>query len=82
MNFEQPSYTAAEGGSVTVKVTLDSAAAAQVGIPISVTNQGGATSADYTLSSSTVTIANGASEGSVTFMAVDDSPSSRASRSG
>ena len=72
MSFEQPSYTVGEGGSVTVKVTLDSAAGAQVDIPIDVTTQGGATSADYTLSSTTVTIAGGAGEGSVTFTAVDD----------
>ena len=72
VNFEQPSYTVGEGGSVTVRVTLDSAASAQVDIPISVTNQGGVTSADYTLSS-TVTIASGDDEGTVAFTAVDDS---------
>ncbi|MCY3655370.1 MAG: cadherin-like beta sandwich domain-containing protein, partial [Chloroflexi bacterium] len=73
VNFEQPSYTVGEGGSVTVRVTLDSAAAARVDIPISATNQGGATSADYSLSAATVIIASGADEGTVTFTAVDDS---------
>ena len=73
LNFAQPSYTVGEGGSVTVRVTLDSAASAQVDIPVSVTNQGGATSADYTTLPASVTINSGANLGTVTFTAVDDS---------
>ncbi|MCY3506087.1 MAG: cadherin-like beta sandwich domain-containing protein [Chloroflexi bacterium] len=73
VNFAQPSYTVGEGGSVTVRVTLDSAASAQVDIPVSVTNQGGATSADYTTLPASVTINSGANLGTVTFTAVDDS---------
>ena len=73
VNFEQLSYTVSEGDSVTVRVTLDSAADAQVDIPITATNQGGATGADYSAVPTEVTIASGASEGSFTFTAVEDS---------
>ncbi|MYD65510.1 MAG: hypothetical protein F4X26_05955 [Chloroflexi bacterium] len=73
VNFEQASYTVAEGGSVTVRVTLDTAAVARVDIPIMATNQGGATSVDYTTLPATVTINGGDTAGSFTFSAVDDS---------
>ena len=41
-SFEQATYTVAEGGSVTVKVTLDADPERTVTIPITKANQGGA----------------------------------------
>ncbi len=73
VNFEQASYTVAEGGSVAVRVTLDSAASTPVAIPLTATNLGGATSADYSALPANVTINGGADEGSFTFSALDDS---------
>ena len=73
VSFEQASYTVGEGGSVTVRLTLDSAAVARVDIPLTVTNQGGATGADYATPPANITIDGGDSEGSFTFSAVDDS---------
>ena len=73
VNFGQSSYTVAEGGSVTIKLTLDSAADSNVDFPITSTNQGGATGDDYSSLPSIISIASGADEGSFTFMAVDDS---------
>ncbi|MCY3694038.1 MAG: cadherin-like beta sandwich domain-containing protein [Chloroflexi bacterium] len=72
VNFEQDSYNVAEGDAISVRVRLDSPASGRVDIPLIATGQGGASSADYTLSASTVTVAGGASEGTVTFTAVDD----------
>ncbi len=46
-SFESATYTAAEGGSATVKVTLSVAPERQVVVPITKTNKGGASSADY-----------------------------------
>ncbi|MCY4175973.1 MAG: S-layer homology domain-containing protein, partial [Acidimicrobiaceae bacterium] len=61
-----------EGGAITVTVTLASAATANVTIPLTATN-GTASSADYRLSATSVTISSGASSGSVTLTATDDS---------
>ena len=47
VSFEQPSYTVAEGDSVTVKVKLSADPARTVTIPLTKTNQGGASNSDY-----------------------------------
>ena len=47
VSYEQSTYTVAEGSSVTVKVKLDVAPERTVTIPINKTDQGGASSSDY-----------------------------------
>ena len=47
MSFEQGTYTVAEGSTVTVKVTLNADPERTVIIPITTTDQDGASSADY-----------------------------------
>ena len=51
--FEEDSYTVAEG-TVTVKVVLSADPERTVTIPLTKTNQGGATAADYSVPSSVV----------------------------
>ena len=46
-SFGSATYTAAEGSSVTVKVTLSADPERSVTVPLTATNQGGASSADY-----------------------------------
>ena len=73
VDFAQDSYTVAEGSSVTVTVELDVAPERQVIIPLSATNQGGATSSDYGTLPASVTFAATDTEKTFTFTATDDS---------
>ena len=72
VEFEQSSYTVAEGGTVTVKVTLSEDPERTVTIPISKTDQDGATSADYSGVPASVTFNAGDTEKSFTFSATAD----------
>ena len=72
VNFGSATYTAAEGSSVTVKVTLSADPERSVTIPLTATNQGGASSADYSGVPESVTFASGDTEKSFTFTATDD----------
>ena len=72
MNFEQSSYTVAEGSNVTVKVTLDDDPERTVSIPIDKANQGGASSSDYSGVPSSVTFNSGDTEKTLTFTAASD----------
>ena len=71
-SFEHATYTVAEGNSVTVKVTLSADPERNLQIPISAANQGGASSADYTLGGTSVNINSGSTTGTVTFTATQD----------
>ena len=73
VNFEQDSYTAAEGGSVTVKVTLSDDPEMSVTVPLTATEQGGATTADYSGVPASVVFDAGDTEQVFTFRATDDS---------
>ena len=72
VSFGSATYTAAEGDSVTVMVTLSAAPRRSVSIPITKSNQGTTTNADYSGVPASVTF--GASEMSKTFSftATDD----------
>ena len=54
VSFEQSSYTVAEGSSVTVKVVMSADPERTVTIPLTTTNQGGASSTDYSVPTSVV----------------------------
>ena len=78
VRFGAPSYTATEGGAAaTVTVELSEAVGSSTTIPLTPTNRGGATNADYTGVPPNVTF--GASQRSTTFTvtAVDDSDNDR-----
>ena len=75
VRYEQASYTVGEGNSVDVKVILSAVPERSVTIPISRTNQGGATDGDYSgvAANTSVTFNSGDTEKSITFAATDDS---------
>ena len=71
VDFGQASYTVAEGSSEAMTMTLSADPQRTVVVPISATNQGGATSADYSVPAS-VTFNSGETSKTITFTATDD----------
>ena len=72
VEFGQAAYTAAEGSTVTVKVILSDDPEMDLAIPISKTNDGGATSADYSGVPGNVTFGSGDTEKTFVFTAETD----------
>ena len=72
VGFEQSSYALDEGGDVTVKVILSHDPERQVVIPITKSEQGGATSDDYSGVPATITFESGETEQSFTVSATQD----------
>ena len=72
VSFEQGSYTVAEGGSVTVKVQLSTNPEREVVVLLTTTNQGGASSGDYSGVPASVTFQSSDTEQSFTFTAAQD----------
>ena len=70
--FEQDSYTVAEGSNVSIKVTLNSDPERTVTIPLTKTDQGGASSGDYSGVPDSVAFNSGDTEKSFSFAAADD----------
>ena len=73
VEFEQSSYTVAEGSTVTVKVTLSEEPERAVTIGISKADQGGASSSDYSGVPASVSFGATEVEKSFTFSATMDS---------
>ncbi len=71
VSFGQSTYAVAEGSSVTVRVTLSADPKRQVVIPLTATDQDGASGADYTAPAS-VTFESGQTSRDVTFTATED----------
>ena len=71
-SFEQSSYTVAEGSTVEVTVTLSLDPERTVEIPITTTDQDGATGADYSVVPANVTFDSGDTQKTVTFTATQD----------
>ena len=72
VSFGAATYTAAEGGTATVTVTLSADPERTVAIPLTKTNQGGATAADYSGVPVTVTFDAGDTSKTFTFTAAQD----------
>ena len=72
VSFGQSSYNVAEGGTVEVKVTLDADPERTVTIPLTATNQGGATDSDYSVVPASLTFGSNDTSKTVTFTAVQD----------
>ena len=72
VSFEQDSYTVAEGNDVTVKVVLNADPERTVTIPLTKTNQGGASNSDYSNVPGNVVFNSGDTEKTFDFEATDD----------
>ena len=72
VSFGSSTYTAAEGGTVEVTVTLDVDPERAVTIPLTTTNENGATDADHSGVPANVTFESGDTSKSFTFAATDD----------
>ena len=72
VSWAQDTYTVAEGGSVTVTAELDDDPEKTVVVPIARTDQGGASSGDYSGVPVTITFESGDTSKSFTFTATDD----------
>ena len=72
VQFGQAAYTAAEGSTVTVKVTLSDDPEMDLTIPISKTNEGGASYSDYSGVPPSVTFNSGDTEKTFVFTAETD----------
>ena len=70
--FGSPSYSVAEGGDVEVTVTLSEDPERSVTVPLTATNQGGASDSDYSGIPSSVTFNSGKTEKSFTVEAAVD----------
>ena len=72
VSFGASTYTAAEGGTATVTVTLSADPERTVEVRITTTNQGGASAADYSGVPASVTFNSGDTEKTITFTATQD----------
>ena len=72
VQFRAATYTAAEGSTATVTVTLSADPERTVAIPVTKTNQGGASAADYSGVPATVTFNAGETSQPITFAATQD----------
>ena len=72
VSFAQASYTAAEGGTVEVTVTLDADPERTVVVPITHTPQDGADSSDYSGAPANVTFVSGDTSEDFTITLADD----------
>ena len=72
VSFEQDSYSVTEGNTVTVKVKLSADPARTVTIPLTKSNQGGATSSDYSNVPGSVVFNSGDTEKTFSFSATQD----------
>ena len=72
VSFDAENYTVNEGETVTVTVRLDKDPERRVVIPLRRTHQDGATNADYSGVSSSLTFNAGETEKEIAFMATDD----------
>ncbi len=72
VSFELGTYSVPEGGSVTVKVRLSADPQREVVVPLTTTNQGGASSGDYSGVPASVTFQRGDTGQSFTFTAAQD----------
>ena len=72
VSFDSATYPVDEGDTVTVTVTLSAAPEREVVVPIDTTDEDGASSADYSLSETSVTFGLTDTEKTFTFTATQD----------
>ena len=72
VSFSAATYAVAEGSNVTVKVTLSAAPERSVTVPLTASNQGGASAADYSGVPANVVFNSGETEQTFTVAATQD----------
>ena len=72
VSFGAATYSVAEGSNVTVKVTLSADPERTVTVPLTASNQGGSSAADYSGIPASVTFASGETEQTFTVAATQD----------
>ena len=72
VQFGSDAYTVSEGSTATITVTLSADPQSTVVIPITATNQDGATSDDYSTIPSSVTFNSGDTSNTITFSVTED----------
>ena len=72
VSFGQGTYSVAEGGTVTVRVTLSADPERSVSIPITTLDEGGASNSDYSGVPANVSFAPGETAKTITFSATQD----------
>ena len=72
VGFGQDAYTVAEGGTVTVGVTLSADPERSASIPITTLDEGGASNSDYSGVPSSVVFASGETAKTFTLSATQD----------
>ena len=72
MSFAKAAYDAAEGGEVTVEVTLSAVPERRVEIPITATGGGGAEAGDWSVAPASVTFESGDASKTFTLTATQD----------
>ena len=72
VSFGAATYAVAEGSNVTVKVTLSAAPERSVTVPLTASNQGGASAADYSGIPANMVFASGDTEQTFTVAATQD----------
>ena len=72
VSFGAAGYTAAEGSTATITVTLDEAPEREVVVPLTATNEDGASDADYSGVPASVTFSATQTSRTFTFTAADD----------
>ena len=72
VSFEKGSYTVDEGSTITVKVTLSADPERTVTVPLTKTERGGASSADYSGVPANLTFVPGDTEETISFTATQD----------
>ena len=72
VQFGSDAYTVSEGSTATITVTLSADPQSTVVIPITATNQDGATSDDYSTIPSSVTFNSGDTSNTITFSITED----------
>ena len=76
LRFGDSAYFAPEGSGVVVTVVLSPAASSEVTVPLTTTERDGASSADYSGVTASITFPAGSSSQSFTVTAADDGPDS------
>ena len=72
VSFGQDTYAAPEGSSIQITLTLSTDPERTVEVPLTITDQGGASSADYSVTPDKVTFNSGETSQPFTFTAADD----------
>ena len=72
VNFDSATYTVAEGGNAAIQIVLSDDPEQDVTVPVTATEQDGASDQDYSLSATSVTFMSGETRKTIIFTAAQD----------